>query len=404
MPSHAVIRAVAGEAFLIPFVLYDSDLGINTLIQVKTPSAIGFDTIPNWFTARNTTPTNASLNLVRDPDLGALGAYTAGLKIFIFDSGSKEVLNTQIPTSPDALTLINYGQFVNNLPALDGQKAYMVITNDKGLFRDAAGNQGVDWREAARFTMLVDAFMIWDAGDALVDAYIPTLPMSDGDDLVLGSRPTMHNNVVFDSDGTIVDVSPLPTGMRTSRDNGVNNDYMLFDLFLSNRFAPSIHVVWLDDNIGQSLTGFVFNDKEESCSQGLPLGKELNVIWSSIPELQPGGEIVPPIGWVDSATEFCYPGGKFADPLSGNPITDLVNSDIYFPGFARFRINEYATNVPATFQPTSAGVAFSIHLQVDQLTSLDGPRGGDTADEVQPGTAVILPIETQLANQRGFYR
>jgi hypothetical protein len=396
LPSQAIIQSVPGEAYLVPFVLYDSQLGINTLIQVKTPGSVGFDTIPRFFTAPNTTPTNANVSPVRDPDLGAIGGYTSGLKIYVFDSKSKEVLDTDIPTSPDALTLINYGDLVQRkLQALDGTKAYMIITNNKELFD---GGAGADWRSAARFSMIADAFMVWDTGLGPVDAFIPTFAMSDGDDEVLGSSVSRANNVVHSSDGSIVDASPLTTGMRTSRDNGVAGEYMLFDLVMSNRFAPTLHVVWMDQNIGQDLQGLVFNDRERSCSQSLPIPNELNVIWSSLPALQPGAGngLVPPIPWVDVATDLCYPESIVEIPADPDSLIDLIaGSDIFFPGYARFRVDEYAVNATPTFNTTSSGAAFSIHLQVDLLTA-------DRTEFVF--VPAFLPVETHLANQRGFFK
>lgn len=395
LPSQAIIQSVPGEAYLVPFVLYDSQLGINTLIQVKTPGSVGFDTIPRFFTAPHTTPTNpTNLSPVRDPDLGAVGAYTAGLKIYVFDSRSKEVLDTQIPTSPDALTLINWGDLVQRrLQAADGTKTYMIITNDKEKFN---GGAGADWRSAARFSMIADAFMVWDTGLGPVDAFIPTFAMSDGDDETLGSFVSRANNVVHSSDGSIIDASPLTTGMRTSRDNGVAGEFMLFDLVMSNRFAPTLHVVWMDRNTEQSLTGLVFDDRERSCSQPLPIPNELNVIWSSIPALQPGGQLIPPIPWVDVATDLCYPDQIAAIPLDPRAAIDVIaRSDIFFPGYARFRVNEYAVNATPTFNTTSSGAAFSIHLQVDVLTA--------DREELVFAPA-FLPVETHLANQRGFFK
>ncbi len=407
LPSQAVIQGVAGEALLVPFVLFDSVAGINTLIQVTTPGAMGFDTIPAFFTAPNTTPTNANGGLVRDPDLGALGEYEAGLKIFVFDSKSEPIFDTQIPTSPDALTLINWGDVVSRrFQQLDRQKVYMIITNDKNLFDGV----GVSWAEPARFAMFGNAYMIWNSQLGPIDAKIPVLAMSDGADLPGQTLPSTINNVIFNVDGLSIDAaSPLTTGMRTSRDNGQAGDYMLFDLTMSNRFAPTLHVIWVDQNIGQSNSGLVFNDREQSCSQPLPIPNELNVIWTSIPELQPGSSscgsncgpesesasMIAPLPWVDIATELCYPGSKYRLPANGSIFDFVVGSDIFFPGFARFRINEYATNEVPTNAPTSAGAAFSIHLQVDLL---------DPAREELVFEPAILPVETSLAHQRGFFR
>ncbi len=395
LPSHAIIEGAPGEALLVPFVLYSNIGGaplapaatsINTLISVTTPSAVGFDTVPNFFTAPNSTPTNPPpISEFPDPDLGAEGAYTAGIHLYFFNNRSDELYNTKIPVSPDDLTLINWGDIVEkNAPALNGVKGYIVITTEKG-----AGQ----WRNAAKFSMFGDAFMIWPTSIGFIDTKIPVLPMSDGLDIVGVVQPTTTNNVIHSTNGSIIAASPLSSGMRTSRDNGIPGDYTLFDLTMSNRFAPTLHVIWVDQNIGQLNTGYVFNDREQSCSAPLPIPNELNVYWTSIPELFPGvvGGIVPALPWVDAAFELCYPEGKFLVGL------DLINSDIFYPGFVRFQIDEYALNAVPTFAPTSAAVAFSIQLQIDVL---DAERRNLIDPNVLP---TLLPIETALGHERGQF-
>jgi hypothetical protein len=395
LPSHAIIEAAPGEALLVPFVLYTNDgagplnpntTAINTLITVTTPSSVGFDTVPNFFTAPNSSPTNPPpVSELPDPDLGAPGAYTAGIHLYFFDNRSNELYNTKIPVSPDDLTLINWGDIVEkNAPALRGVKGYIVITTEKGTGQ---------WRTAAKFSMFGDAFMIWPTSIGFIDTKIPVLPMSDGADTVGVTQPTTVNNVIHAANGSVIAASPLSSGMRTSRDNGIPGDYTLFDLTMSNRFAPTLHVIWVDENIGQSNIGFVFNDVEQACSAPLPIANELNVYWTSIPELFPGvpGGIVPALPWVDAAFELCYPEGKFLVGL------DLINSDIFYPGFVRFQINEYALNALPTFAPTSAAVAFSIQLQIDVL---DAERRNLIDPNVLP---TLLPIETALGHERGQF-
>ena len=188
MPSHAIIEGAAGEALLVPFVLYSNpnnapldfdftEPSINTLIMVTTPSAVGRDTIPNFFTAPNTTPTNPGppTTEMPDPDLGEEFAFSAGIHYYFFNSESGEELDGTIPVSPDDMTLINWGDLVEKrgTDRLNGLKGYMVITNEKGT-------NGWAWRDAARFTMFGDAWMIWPTNIGLIDTKVPVLPMSDG--------------------------------------------------------------------------------------------------------------------------------------------------------------------------------------------------------------------------------
>jgi len=376
LPSQAIIEGAAGEALLVPFVLFDIPTSINTLVEVTVPSAVGTDTVPNFFTAPNTTPTNSPLvNETPDPDLGDIGAYTAGIHVYFFDAQSNELFNKELPTSPDDFLLINWGDLVARYkPTLAGTPGYMVITNHKG-----AGK----WNDAASFSMFGDAYMVFPLVFGFIDAKIPVLPMSDGADLLAGATPpSVQNNVVFNPNGSIAAASPLASGMRTNTSDGVLNDYTLFDTTISNRFAPTLHVIWVDENIGQANTGFVFNDEEESCSDLLPIPWELNLYWTS-----PHWQLDLAPEWVNQVPiELCYPDGII-------DIGDPINSDILYPGFVRWQISEYIDT--GINQPESAAVAFSIHLQVDVIN--------EQKDDVVL-VPQILPVETALAHERAQFK
>jgi len=436
MPSYAIIEGTAGEALLVPFVLYSNPVGdisilpdidepsINTIITVTTPSAIGKDTIPNFFTAPSTTPTNPGPPVTeqKDPDLtrvsknsNAQEDYVEALHLFFFDQKSVEAFNISIPTSADDFSVINWGDMVEKYaPYLRGVKGYVVITNDKET------TPGWKWRDAARFTMFGDAFMIWPTNIGLIDTKIPVLPMSDGADEAGVTVPSTPNNVIFNSSGEIIAASPLTSGMRTNLSNGNfvkgdEGDYTLFDLTMSNRFAPTLHVIWVDENIGQRNTAYVYNDVEQDCSMTLPIANELNVYWTSLPTLFPGAKclinpvtgdpvmqdpepvdgpacvpgILPALPWLDATLELCYPEGDFKVGL------DLLNGDIFYPGFVRFKINEYIDTGKGS--PDSAAVAFSIQLQVDVL---DEERRNLVNLKVIP---TVLPVETALGHERGQF-
>jgi len=400
MPSHAIIEGSAGEALLVPFVLYSNPAAtpgfdptlpsINTLVMVSTPSAVGKDTVPNYFTAPNSTPTNASLSELPDPDLGDVETHPgqAKLHIYFFNASSKEEFNDAIPVSPDDMTLINWGSIVENQKkGLNGTKGYMVVTNHKG-----SGH----WNEAAKFSMFGNAWMLWPTNIGLIDTKIPVLPMSDGDDVL---NPTVNrvNNVIHNSNGSIENVSPLASGIRTNLSDGNGNkDYTLFDLTMSNRFAPTLHVIWVDENIDQSLTHYVFDDQENSCSQPLDIPNELNVVWTSLPDLWPNQDpstIVGDLPWVDEELDLCYPTAWLAFQADGT--LDVAKSDVFYPGFMRYQIDEYVDN--GIGEPESSAVAFSIQLQVDILND---ERDGIVNPWVLP---TVLPVETALAGERGKF-
>jgi hypothetical protein len=297
--------------------------------------------------------------------------------------------------------MINWGDYATNNFALDGVKGYMVITNDKEdrtYYPDG-------WLSPAQFSMMGDAFLIWNVpgtGIGIIDSKIPVLPMSDGANDP-GDAPSTIDNVIFDSDGAITKVSPLSSGMRTNISDGDGADYTLFDLTMSNRFAPTLHVIWVDENIGQSKTQFVFDDDEQQCSQTIPILNELQVYWTSPPLLWPDTKLTSApadsvfagvdLPWVDLATELCYPdrGALVFNPGVPGQLFDVLESNILYPGFVRFRIDEYIDT--GIGRPESAAVAFSIQLQVDVLD-----EEGDLLFVRQ-----FLPVETALGHERGKF-
>jgi hypothetical protein len=441
-PANAIIEGAPGEALLVPFALFQSqqdfaDPGllppfdnivrpfipeINTIVQVTVPSAVGFDTVPAFFTAPNSTPTNANVrDFPREPALGPqafgdIDAFQAGVHLYAFNEDSVEVYNTTLPTSPEDLITINWGDIVTKrAPELDGEKVYLVITNEKEQSPLAAAFYPRGEQSAAQFAMMGDAYMVWNPvpvlGIGLIDTKIPVLPMSDGEDFV-GSVPTTNNNVVFDPGTGDVLVSPLASGIRTGLSDGFLGDYTLFDLTMSNRFAPTIHVIWVDQNINQTVTQFIFDDNEAQCSQPIPITDELNVYWTSPSFIRPnwgpdgnpnqlGGGNAPTnnnllsgvyLPWIDLATDLCYPGDQVRlVPENLGELFELLDSTILYPGFVRFRINEYEDNNLGL--PESAAVAFSIQLQLDVLDE-------DGALRFQPQ---LLPVETALAHERGSF-
>jgi hypothetical protein len=383
---------------------------MNTLVQITVPAMVGFDTIPRFFTAQHSTPTNSpggnsAAPFPNEPALGLKGDYSAYIHVFAFDARSNEVDNFRLPTSPDDTIMLNWGdRVVGNRLGLSGEKVYLIITNDK---RDLTYYPN-GWLSEAQFAMFGDAYLVWNPlanvglpGVGVVDSKIPVLPMSDGANTV-NDMPSIRDNVIFDTDGTIIAASPLASGMRTNLSDGDGSDYTLFDLTMSNRFAPTLHVIWVDENIGQSKTQFVYDDQENDCSFPIPIANELQVYWTSPPFVQPATAAGPaPDGslfenaelpWIDLATDLCYPQGSIVFDLDEpGELFELLDSDILFPGFVRFRIDEYLDT--GIGQPESAAVAFSIQLQIDILDE----------DRELLFTPQLLPVETALGHERGQF-
>jgi hypothetical protein len=364
MPSQAVIEGVAGEALLVPLVIFDPFGGLNTLINITVPSSIGFESIPNNYTATNTTPTN-------DPETITPAGFTGtkDLHWFFFDHKSKHVCNAKIPVTPDDQVFINWGQVVGAVCGFEwvGNPGYLVFTTETA--RSGA---------AADFNMFGEAYLV-NSQFFYLDAQIPVLAMNDGAD---GVDPvaTKADNVKYDIDGIPSSVSPLISGMRTNKSDSIG-DTTLFDLTLSNRDFPTVHVVWLDQNTGYTgLNVDVYDNDERTCSDAVDLPYELNIIYV-LPWGCPGPQctsdvaasaLVEPFDFEPQLANFCLPPG----------------ASVLDPGFARYSLPEYVdTNID---EPESAGVAFSIAFTVDpDLVA------------IIPGN--IIPVESALAHERGLF-
>lgn len=337
--ASAIIEGAAGEALLVPLTVWDGI--VNTVVQVTVPDQVGFDTVPNFYTAPNTTPGNMVGNKIH---------------WYFFDKKSVHRLNGTIPVTPNQLVTIDWSYLVQTMdPTLVNVEGYLVIATE-------AARTGA----AANFDMMGDAFLVAFP----FDAKIPVLPMSDGKDPSHDAAPTVDNNVVYGLNKIPNAVSPLASGIRTNYSNGVA-DVVRFDLTLGNRTnsappsitnLPTLLVVWSDGNYdawgNQSVD--VFDDAERSCSTNVSVDQEVNTILVNWPDL-------PPLPWIDQTNNLCYPGG-FAPGSKG---------------FVEFTLPEpIDNNIDA---PETAAVAFSIMWAYE------------------PTSGTFLPYETALAHERGLF-
>lgn len=346
VPSYAVISGPVGEALLVPLVVHGGDRvgASNTIIQITVPGSVGFDGIPNNFTAINTTPTNPGPTLFpSDEDLVG-GNY---IHWYWFDKESVHRLNRKEKVTPDDMVFIDWLEVSGG--AYAGQEGYMVIGTEDARF----GAPGVGG-SAATFSMFGEAWLelYSDTTEDRVGtlAPIPVLPMVDGDDVAFDAPVSKDDNVKYNNQGIPRDVSPLISGMRTNRSDGVLNDTTVFNLTLSNRLFPTLHVVWLDENLGSAGRGLgvdVFDSDEFSCSSSVNLPYELNVLWIPPAFAENGGN---PFG-VPTA-DFCLPNFEAA----------------FTPGFVTYYLPEYIDT--GIDEPESAGVAFSILMDWDAVDNL----------------------------------
>ncbi|WP_295402326.1 hypothetical protein [uncultured Thiocystis sp.] len=387
MPSHATITGSVGEALLVPLVVYAtqdvSGYYANTYIQVSTPGAIGFDDVPNIFVAPNTTPTNADATLFPlDADLQS--KTTGIIHWYWFDARSIHRLDKPLPvTANDVVTIDWADAAASSGIQYDGVAGYMVV-----------GTETARRGEAANFDMFGDAWLAMDVtaldGTEAVLASIPVYPLSDGVDAedADGEPLLTITDSVHYKGGIPNAVSPLIAGMRTNRSDGIA-DLTAFDLTLLSRLEPSIHVVWLDQNLDE-VDGYstdipvdVYDSDEVACSATVSIENELNVIW--IDEIGVDGIPVDAdeIFFAQTSESLCIP--NYVDAAGLN-----VSS------FVTYYIDEYVdTDVD---RPESAGVAFTLVWAVEG-NNVDTTIGKDWFNYTAFGQTMLLGHERALFRQ-----
>jgi len=399
MPSHAIMQGAAGEAFLVPLVVWSlgngapNDPAVNTVVRLTIPSTLGFDTLPNVFTAQHTTPTNNNgVNIPpsgypapptviptlfpKDGDLsatlpasGANCTSNSAVHWYWFDRRSNHRLDRCVPVSADDVVELNWR--TESGAGYADRPGYLII-----------GTEIARTHAAANFAFHADAWLLLDndfGGGRTWSTYIPAVPMNDGVDGAPTSLPSVEDNVKYGTSGVPREAAPLISGIRTNRSDGQLNDTVVFDLNLSNRAFGTLQVVWLDQNLAPNAPGLGFDDynydvfvnvfdtSERPCSSTVNLPHELNVIW--VPPV--GGAPLPPV-WRTGQEALCLPNaGAAADS-----------------GFVTYFLPEYLdTNIDA---PESAAVAFSL------VAEPAIPGAGDTPN--------VLEVSTALAHERGTYK
>jgi len=443
LPAHSMVLGAAGEALLVPLVVWSggtywvdggtlTDQGIprgytpavDTIIEVLVPGSIGFDAVPNIFTAMHTTPTNTPTSLKpSDPDLalypGGSPPNDTGISVihwYWFDKRSIERASDDIPVTADQVVQISwtqaaYGRFEN-------EPGYMIIANESAR----TGN-------AAQFSMFGNAWLTgafhfdpverstdnnpdaasqidFGIGFPMVGASIPVLPMSDGADSS-SEHPNAQDSVKYWG-GSPAEASPVIAGMRTNRSDG-QPDGFAFDLSLSDRRVPTIHVIWFDQNLNnQSEDGEptiselyptntarisdrantdTFDDQENSCNGTVTLPNELNVVW--IPaayETDPSDLdfINEPFLWATQTQLYCV----VADPTNTRGLPYAAENR----GFVQYRMREYLDTAVGFAE--SSMVAFSIKVDGALVSNDVGAT---------PDAAVIL-LESALGHDLGTFK
>lgn len=389
MPSHAVIQGAVGEALLVPLVVYAtnavSGYDANTVIQVSIPGSVGFDDVPNIFVAPNTTPTNPGDTPDAGPtlfpnDADLKNSETAKIHWYWFDKRSTHRLDKPLSvTANDVVTIDWRQQSITSGQRYDGVAGYMVIGTE-------VARRGAD----ADFNMFGDAWLEMNPNPGNLTtatlASIPVLPMSDGQDGMYGRDDEGKYNIgpadnVVYSGGIPAKVSPLISGMRTNRSDGIP-DITVFDLPLFSRTMPSMHVIWLDENqdliadaagnYSYPLAVDVYDSEEVACSATVNVPNELNVIWVQPVDDQTGiPEPWCPVGWPEEWCESPY----FSHSVENLCLPDSSEGfdSVTRPNFVSYYLPEYVDT--SADRPESAGVAFnlfwSLELTNDSITAFE---------------------------------
>ena len=430
LPASAAVLGGAGEALLIPLVVWsggsfnDPDCdrapfppllqciqsgytpAVDTLIEVWVPGSVGWDDIPNIFTAQHTTPTNGTAPLYPDtaltpPDPDLTNPATANISWFWFDQRSVIRDSGTADVSPNDVVQISWTQQAQG--SHEDQPGYMVIVN-------TAARNGTD----ALFSMFGNAWITgavhFDPPDArpfpsgigfpLIGGSIPVLAMNDGADgpnvADNCAHPRLDDSVKYRG-GIPCAVSPVVSGFRTNRSDD-NGDLFAWDMTMSNRLLPTIHVVWVDQNLDDAAainakypgnsafpnplaTVDVYDLNEQSEDVTVNLPNELNVLW-----IPPAWETEPTIlAFWNQPFQWTTDVAWMPAPTNQNPASVLTS------GFAHYIIDEYIdTNVGV---PESSAFAFAIKI--------DG--GFVSNDPLIFPDAFVLMLETSLGHDLGTF-
>jgi len=485
MSAHAMRETEAGEANLVPFVLWDigpyvalnedygttnalpstpefvpcgdarasgpcfyagangiEGFGVNTLIKITVPAAVGSDVIPNEYTACHSSPVNHDEPLTpgecaTDPaELASANDIDPALvpknKVhwFFMNQASEHVVDGSIDVTPDDVAIIDWGHVVKSrskVGQLNTKAGYIVLTTEEG----AKGH-------AADFSFFAEAWMIMglqlagtdtpypDIQIGLLDAKLPVIPMNDGADPApvpqVEATPTEENSVIETSNGRYnIWASPLVGGIRTNWSDGDGTDITLVDVTLGNRNivigepnmlnlaqVPTLLVGWNDRNAENwdSIPVDIFNDSEEQCSDSISMPWQLNLIWVQtdvtagnvpgypafpVPDFITTDSIAHPGHEQGQDVVLCVPSQEapvFVDPLGLTGLETLLEG-----GFVKMYLPEPVDS--GRNAPESAGVFFSIPLQYNvELESLGGPSVSNIT---------LIPFETSLGHARGSF-
>lgn len=364
LPAQAKVTGIAGEALLVPLVIWDDDrpnpgFDLNTLIEIEVPASIGWEAVANTWTAMHSTPTFDPLKGVDNFDKAVWTEVVAGgnttwvnkIHWFVYDKYSQEVANDEFKITPDDVYQINFRDLMGG----DGEGVpfYMVFVNE-GSYQNPA--------QGAKFSMFGDAWLV-NGPNGNMQIQIPVLPMNDGPDTT--AYPVFADNVVYPGGGFPL-VSPFAAGNLMNYANGEFGGVSVFDVPLSTPNDVTYHVLWRDMNWPylDPTTGLVrvilgdpdmnpnaspvvnleiYDSEERACSDTIELENELEIIcWDPT-----GGKGDTECGWT-----------KGLLPSTVEKLATCWTDETNANGFVSYRFPEWIDRNSKS--PETAGLMFSI--------------------------------------------
>ena len=286
--ASAYMEGLPGEAQLVPFAVYSSELSLDTLVGIYVPADLGQDTLIREWTAPHLDWTDNDTFHQADAfttellkPYGEDGAQQPVPAEYIewtaFDVQSQHLLDGKFKVTPDDVHIFDWrdhagGQHEDQLvylvfqtgPGAAGQDANMAFYAETMLVEglDGVGPGGRD----------LSADSNTNPGFYANVTHIPTLAMNDGADAGQDA-PSVFNNVVGRR------ASPIVTGTRLANGDGDGADSVEVAMFFGPRkYTQNMEVAWLDDNYGHTaVDSIVFDENEDVCSDTQPMPYELNV-------------------------------------------------------------------------------------------------------------------------------
>jgi len=340
--AQAITLGEPGGALLVPYVIYDSDNAVNTMVGVTVGDSVPVD----------------QFNTVQGAGTECSDPASTRLHWYFFSTKSVHLADGAVTISCNDFSRFDWGYVVTNpsrpFPSLDGVPGYLVLSSN-----NARGDTTY-----SRFTLYGSAYLI--QGDWASEAYIPVLPLRD-------AAGGVGDEVTY-SGGIPSDVNPLSAGMplayHADKAARFSLRYFLDDSALngSTRF-----IFWFPDNSGNDHGNGTIN----RTNIGIDIYDADEVAVSSTISLADELTIINDVSSID---------GTINDP-TGHAITDMASGQPAIDtGFVLFHLADTSNTDTAPLvnginEYSRAGVAFS-------LIGL-----GSSSNSVQ--------VQTDLAHERG---